>query len=291
MNALLDPESAVLAGVAFAFGLVVGSFLNVVIHRVPRGESVVSPRSRCPDCGHAIGALENVPIVSWIVLRGRCRGCGARISLRYPTVEALTGVAFAAIAVSNGAVPATVALCVFAALLIAAAGIDFDHQWIPDEVSLGGLVAGLVGSGAVAWLDGADVRAALTASAVGAGVGFFSLWSVGFFHARLSVALGRAFPHWPGEGESPPSFPSLDWWTWFPGMGFGDVKLAAMIGAFLGPRGVIEAIVLSAVAGLVLGVAWMAWRRDASAPFGFGPALALGAIAAAVLPSWLSVPW
>jgi leader peptidase (prepilin peptidase)/N-methyltransferase len=74
-------------------------------------------------------------------------------------------------------------------------------------------------------------------------------------------------------------------------MGFGDVKLAAMIGAFLGPRGVIEAIVLSAVAGLVLGVAWMAWRRDASAPFGFGPALALGAIAAAVLPSWLSVPW
>lgn len=291
MNALPGADPLAVSFVAFLFGLLGGSFLNVVIHRLPRGESVVRPRSRCPSCGHGITALENVPVLSWLFLRGRCRACGVRISARYPAVELATGGVFAAIAFVHGPRPETLALLVFAGLLIGAAAIDFDHHIIPDELSVGGLLAGLVLAPAAGVLEGAPVKDALLQSVAGAALGFSSLWIVGFLHARLSALAGRTFPHWPEEGQGFPTPRSLDYWTWFPGMGFGDVKLAAMIGAFLGPLGVIEAIVLSAVAGLLLGLGWMAYRREWNAPFGFGPALALGALLVVLLPFRLRIPW
>jgi leader peptidase (prepilin peptidase)/N-methyltransferase len=278
----LPPEA--FAAVALVFGLVVGSFLNVVIHRLPRRESVVRPRSRCPRCGHAISAWENVPVLSYLWLRGRCRRCGAHISLRYPAVELLTGLVFAAIATRYGAAPMTPVWCAFAAALIAAAIIDFDHQIIPDEISLGGLVFALVLVPAVSTLGGESFSRALLRSVAGAALGGGLLWFVGFAHARLSTAFGREFGHWPGEGEEIPRPSSVDYWVWFPGLGFGDVKLLAMIGAVVGPVGVLETILAASIAGLVVGIVWAAAVRNWTAPFGFGPAIAAGALLVVLVP-------
>jgi leader peptidase (prepilin peptidase)/N-methyltransferase len=269
---------------AVALGLVVGSFLNVVIHRLPRGESIVSPRSRCPECGHAISAWENVPVLSYLWLRGRCRGCGAPISLRYPLVELMTGAVFALLIAVQGISWMTPLWLAFAAGLIAVAAIDFDHRIIPDSISLGGLVLGLIAVPALRWQGGASYPAELLASALGALLGGGVLWSVGFVHARISSALGRRFEHWPGEGEELPRPGSLDYWVWFPGLGFGDVKLLAMIGAFLGPYGVLETIVAAALVGLLLGLGWALVARSWSSPFGFAPAIAIGAIAVLISP-------
>lgn len=278
MAELSGDGSYALGVVAFGIGLLVGSFLNVVIHRLPRGESVVRPRSRCPRCGHAITALENVPVLSYLALRGRCRGCGEPIPLRYPALELVTGAALLAVAMRYGASPEGLRFAVFVSLLIAAATIDFEHQIIPDAISIGGLVTGLALAPLCAWAASGDAAAALLRSVAGAGLGFSMLWIVGFAHARICAAAGRRFPHWPGDGEDFPRPTALDYWTWFPGMGFGDVKLMATIGAFLGPVGVVEALVVGAAAGLVLGLAWMLVQRDWNAPFGFGPALAAGAV-------------
>jgi leader peptidase (prepilin peptidase)/N-methyltransferase len=274
-HALGDPY---LPLVALAFGLLVGSFLNVVVHRLPLGQSVVRPRSRCPACRRPIAAWENVPVLSYLVLRGRCRGCGVRISPRYPAVELFTGLLFAAIALRFGPTAMTLVWLGFAAALVAAALIDFEHRIIPDEISLGGLLVGLIAAPAVRVLEGAPLGSAYGAAISGALLGGGILWGVGFAHARLSAALGRRFEHWPESGEPYPRPGQLDYWTWFPGMGFGDVKLFAMIGAFLGPRGALETLVAASLAGLALGVASIAVRRRMDAPFGFGPAIAAGAL-------------
>jgi len=271
----------VLAGV---LGLVVGSFLNVVIHRLPRGESVVSPGSHCPACGRAIRWFENVPLLSWALLRGRCRGCGAWISLRYPAVEALTGVLFAAVVARYGLDATTPAWWAFVALLVAAAGIDLDHRIIPDELSLGGLALGLVALPGLRAATGSPYTDALLQAASGALLGGGLLWLVGFVHARVAAAMGRSFAHWPGEDGAYPRFASADYWTWFPGLGFGDVKLLAMVGAFLGPGPVVEAILAASLLGLVFGLAWALATRSWSAPFGFGPAIAAGAVLVLLLP-------
>ncbi len=291
MNAVVGVDPRFFDAIALVLGCLIGSFLNVVIHRLPRGESVVHPRSRCPGCGQTIAAFDNVPIVSYLVLRGRCRGCGARISPRYPALELATGLVFLALALRYGIGPDILVLFVFAALLIAAAAIDFEHRIIPDEISVGGLAAGLVLAPLAAVLGGAALADAFLQSAAGAALGFGLLWIVGFAHARLAAASGRTFPHWPAEGEGFPRANSLDYWTWFPGMGFGDVKLMAMIGAFLGPVGVIEALIFASLAGLVLGFGWMLVRRDWNAPFGFGPALAAGALLVVLSPWRLPFPW
>jgi leader peptidase (prepilin peptidase)/N-methyltransferase len=277
-------------GVAFTFGLVVGSFLNVVIHRLPRDESIVHPSSHCPRCQTPVRWYDNLPLLSYLWLRGRCRGCGAPISLRYPLVELLTALLFAAVALRFGPVPMAVVGCAFAAALVATAAIDFDHQIIPDEISLGGLAVALVAVPAATWLAGAPLGAAIARSALGALVGGGALWIVGFLHARVSVTLGRRFAHWPGEGEALPRPGSLDYWTWFPGVGFGDVKLLAMIGAVLGPLGVLEAIVLASLAGLSFGLLFALARRTFDAPFGFAPAIAIGALLTLLAPdsfAWL----
>jgi len=132
-----------LCSVSLVFGLVIGSFLNVVIYRLPEGESIVSPGSRCPACRTPLTAVDNVPVFSYLWLRGRCRHCGVRISPRYPAVEAVTGLVFAGVAWRFGLGYATPLLMLFAAALITAAMIDLDHQIIPDEISLGGLLLGI----------------------------------------------------------------------------------------------------------------------------------------------------
>jgi len=272
---------------AFVFGLAIGSFLNVVIHRLPRGESLSKPGSHCPHCGLAVGAVDNVPLLSYFRLGGRCRGCRTLISMRYPAVELLTGIVFAAIAWERGPVWMLPPLCAFAAALIAAAAIDIDHRIIPDEISLGGLVAAWILVPGAAALSGQGYLDALLFSVTGALVGGGMLWAVGFLHARISVAQGRTFAHWPGEGEPIPTPGTLDYWTWFPGLGFGDVKLLAMIGAVLGPFQVLETVFVAALVGLALGVSWALVTGRWNAPFGFGPAIAAGALLVVLFPGHL----
>ena len=285
MNLAAVATSAMAVGaIAFAFGLLVGSFLNVVVHRLPRGESIVWPGSRCPACSRAILPHENIPLVSYLFLGGRCRGCAAPISLRYPALELLTAVLFAVIALRAGPGFDTALWCAFAAMLVAAAAIDAEHRIIPDEISVGGLAAGLFLVPIVGALHGDPYLSVLSRSCFGALLGGGLLWSVGFAHARLSVALGRTFEHWPGDGAAYPGPGSLDYWTWFPGLGFGDVKLLAMIGAFVGPSGVIETLLAASIVGLALGVASALLTRRWDSPFGFGPALAVGALLVVLVP-------
>jgi leader peptidase (prepilin peptidase)/N-methyltransferase len=277
-------------GFALLFGLCVGSFLNVVIHRLPRDESIVHPSSHCPSCRTPLRWFDNLPLASYLWLRGRCRGCGAPISLRYPVIELITGLLFAVVALRFGPSPMALVGCAFAAALVATAAIDFDHQIIPDEISLGGLAVALVAVPFTGWLAGDPPGLAIARSFAGALLGGGMLWIVGFAHARVSSALGRRFEHWPGEGEALPRFGSLDYWTWFPGVGFGDVKLLAMIGAVLGPIGVLETIVLASLAGLAVGALVSLSQRAWNTPFGFAPAIAVGALLALLAPdplAWL----
>ena len=268
----------------FALGLVVGSFLNVVIHRLPREESVVRPGSRCPSCLHPIAAWDNIPVLSWLILGGKCRHCEQSISIRYPLIELATGVIFAVIVGVHGLVPMTILWLGFAAALLACAGIDFDERWIPDELSVGGLLLGLIAVPAARFVEGQVYGDALLTSVLGASIGGGALWVVGFGHARVSAWMGRTFEHWPGEGEELPRPSSLDYWVWFPGLGFGDVKLMAMVGAFLGPLAVIGVVFLAAAIGLVMGLLPLLSRGGLATPFGFGPAISLAAIVASVVP-------
>ena len=277
-------EARAFVALAFVLGSLVGSFLNVVVYRLPRGESIVHPGSHCPACGHAIRPWHNVPMLGWLWLRGRCRDCGVRISVRYPLVELATAALFAIVAARFGPSPMAGLWMGFAAALLVAALVDFDHRIIPDEVSIGGLVAGLSIAPVLRVLDGVPAGAAWMHAVTGAALGGGLLWSVGFAHARVCVAAGRRFEHWPGEGEAFPRPASLDYWTWFPGMGFGDVKLLAMIGAFLGPVGVVETLLAASVVGLAFGLGWALWRRSFASPFGFGPMLAAGALLALLVP-------
>jgi leader peptidase (prepilin peptidase)/N-methyltransferase len=287
MSSLADSFREVLVLFALLFGLVIGSFLNVVIHRLPRGASLSRPGSHCTACGAPVRWYDNVPVLSWLLLRARCRSCSSSISWRYPAVELATGLLFAAIAWRYGWQPMTPVWCAFGAALLACAVIDFDHQIIPDEISLGGLVLALLLVPLAHVAAGAAFTRALAFSASGAALGAGLFWLLGFLHARISTALGRQFDHWPGEGEPLPTPGTRDYWMWFPGVGFGDVKLLGLIGAVLGPLGVLRAILAASVLGLVLGVAWAIALRRLGVPFGFGPALAAGALLVVLAPELL----
>lgn len=273
-----------LGTVGFMFGALVGSFLNVVIYRLPLEQSVVFPASHCPSCDAKIKPWDNIPIISYLLLRAKCRNCTQHISLRYPAVELLTAVVFASIALRFGPSLETLLFVMFAAGLIVAGLVDVDHQIIPDEISIGGLVVGLFAMPAVMVYTGATATAALTYSFLGALLGGGMLWIVGFLHARVCVMAGREFAHWPGEGEENPRPNQADYWMWFPGMGFGDIKLLAMIGAFLGPVGVVTTVLLASVLGLALGLGWALFTRTWNSPFGFGPAIAAAALLSLFLP-------
>jgi leader peptidase (prepilin peptidase)/N-methyltransferase len=226
---------------AAVLGAIIGSFLNVVVWRLPRGESLVSPGSRCPECGAAIAPYDNVPVLSWLLLRGRCRHCGARISPRYPAVELLTAAVFAAVVAVRGFDDDLVLELPFVASLIALAGIDLDHKLLPNRIVYPMAVYGLV---ATAIVDSGDLAEHLIA---GAG---------GFLFLFLAVL---AYPR---------------------GMGMGDVKLAGAMGLYLG-LSIVPAMVVAFLTGSLVGLGIIAREgaqaRKKAVPFGVF--LALGGIA------------
>ena len=229
------------AAIAAVFGAILGSFLNVVIHRLPRKESLSKPRSRCPECGTPIKPWDNVPIVSWLVLRGRCRNCGARISPRYPLVEALTAALFAAVVLSEGADEDVWLGLAFVLVLVPVTFIDLDHRIIPNKITAVGAVAAIA---IVAATRTDDLVEHLIAGAAAGGF-------------LLIAAL--AYPA---------------------GMGMGDVKLAGVMGLFLG-RAVGPAMLIGMLAGSVVGAAIIAKKGRAEGSktaIPFGPYLAFGGI-------------
>lgn len=257
---------------AGALGLLVGSFLNVVILRLPARESIVRPRSRCPRCRRPIPWNENVPILSFLLLRGRCRGCGEAISWRYPLVEALTGVLFAAAAWllvvrwPGGALDPARYLHLAAGLaflggLVALTFIDLDHRILPDALTKPGMAVGAAFSIALPSLQDPrglaglpDPGGALLLSLAGMVAGYGSLWVVALLGEK---AFGKE------------------------AMGLGDAKLLAMIGAFAGPAGAMLAAGMGLVLGLLMGGGRYVLTRDASFPF--GPSLAAGGAAVFLL--------
>lgn len=225
---------------ASLIGAAVGSFLNVCIYRLPEGESVVRPRSRCPECDMAIGWRDNVPVVSWVLLRGRCRGCGTGISIQYPLVELLTLAIWLAAAFRYGFSWQALSAAVFFTLLLGIALTDARTYIIPDEFTLGGLVMGLA-------LAFAPEGLTFLESLGGAALGFGLLWG--------AAALG-------------------EWWLKKPAMGGGDIKMMAMVGAFLGPLGALLTIFLGALIGTIVFLP-ISIRTGKLVPFGIF--LALGA--------------
>jgi leader peptidase (prepilin peptidase)/N-methyltransferase len=263
----LEPTFALAA--AAVVGLCIGSFLNVVIHRLPRmlergwraqcaelagqtpaeepAYNLVVPRSACPACGHRISALENVPVVSWLALRGRCKGCGAAISARYPIVE-LLGAALAMLAVWQfGPTAKAAAACGFLWTLLALTFIDADTQLLPDDLTLPLLWAGL-------FVNLYGLFVPLAEAVVGAIAGYLTLWVV---YWLFKLVRGKE------------------------GMGYGDFKLLAALGAWLGWKALPAIVLLSSVAGAAIGIALMVvHRRDGGTPLPFGPYLAIaGALA------------
>lgn len=269
LPASLPQPSWLTIGFAFWIGAAIGSFLNVCIHRIPEDESIVAPGSRCPHCRTPIAWYDNVPVLSWLLLGARCRSCSAPIAARYPLIELVTGLLAVAALWRFGWTPwALVAFGLTAALLLITC-IDLDHLFIPDEVSLPGIAIGL-----------------LVSTFVPGGVG---LWNAG---------LGALF----GGGVLWVVAWSYERATGVEGMGFGDVKLLAMIGAFLGWQAIPLILVIASLTGAVAGVgvlftargraqrrrvvrmlgpgAFLPWLRRAmrTTAIPFGPFLALGAV-------------
>lgn len=231
---------------AFAFGAVMGSFANVLIHRLPMGLSIVSPGSRCPSCSARIRWFDNIPIVSYFILGGRCRACKTVISPRYPLVEALSGFLFAAMLFRFGIQPATAALALFAWALLVITFIDLDHRIIPDIISLPGTILGLAFSFVPGFPRPMD-------SAIGVAIGAGFLFLILYAYEKIM-------------GEE--------------GMGLGDVKLLAMIGAFLGWQALPVTVLVSSLTGSIVGVGYALIKGESvrKFPVPFGPFLALGAI-------------
>ena len=262
-----------LPGIAL-LGLLVGSFLNVVIHRLPimmerewrtqcaelvegNGDpasletfNLIHPRSRCPSCGHQITALENVPLVSWLVLKGKCSSCDAPIPIRYPLVEMTTGILSVVVAWRLGGGWEMLFILLLTWALIAASAIDFDHQLLPDSIILPFLWLGLL-------LNTQGVFTTPASAVIGAAAGYFSLWAL--FHL-FRLVTGKE------------------------GMGYGDFKLFALFGAWLGWEHLIQIIILSSAVGAIVGIVLiLSLGRDKNVPIPFGPYLAAA--------GWISLLW
>ncbi|OYY95871.1 MAG: prepilin peptidase [Hydrogenophilales bacterium 28-61-23] len=266
---LLGAQPALFTSIAAVFGLLVGSFLNVVIHRLPlmmqrewheqcawiNGETLVEskaynlviPRSACPKCDHLITWYENIPVLSWLVLRGRCSSCGTPISRRYPLVEILTGVLFGYAAWRWGVEIKTPFVWGLLASLVALAFIDLDTQLLPDSVTLPLAWVGLLVN-----LNG--LFCPLDQAVIGAVAGYLTLWSI--YHL-FKVLTGKE------------------------GMGFGDFKLLAALGAWLGWKMLLPIVLAASLAGALIGIVMITFAgRDRSKPMPFGPWLALGGLIA-----------
>jgi leader peptidase (prepilin peptidase) / N-methyltransferase len=224
-------------------GAVIGSFLNVCIYRLPRGESIVRPPSACPQCGRRLSWLENIPIISYLLLGGRCRVCRVRISLRYPVVELVTAITFAVAWLAYGPTPLLVSRLVFACALIVLFAIDLEHHLLPNVITLPGIVVGL----AFSLLTEPGWISALVGILIGGGVLF--LIAEAYFRIRHEE-----------------------------GLGMGDVKMLAMIGAFLGWKLTLVTLMMASLAGSVVGVLVLVSGRGGwKYALPFGTFLALGA--------------
>ncbi len=239
----------------FIVGLVIGSFLNVCIYRIPKGKSIVSPPSACPACGSKIKPWHNIPVLSYILLRGRCAYCGAGISPRYPLIELLNALLYVAVLYRFGLHPASFLIMVLISAFIVVTFIDLDHQIIPDGITLPGIVLGLILGPLV-----------LRNPAIP--------WHTGFINSLLGVVVGGGFL-WI-------TFHLYYALTKREGMGGGDVKLMAMIGAFLGWKAVLLTIFLGSLLGSVVGLGLVIFKgmNMRKTPIPFGPFLVAGAMAA-----------
>jgi leader peptidase (prepilin peptidase) / N-methyltransferase len=240
----MDPGAVVSA----LFGLVVGSFLNVCIHRLPLRESIVWPASRCTSCNRELRWFENIPVVSWVVLRARCRTCGERISVIYPIVEAVTGAVFAAGYVLYGLTPLLAARLLFACAMIVLFAIDLRHRILPNVITIPGTIVGFVISLFLppGWLS----------SLIGVLAGGGVLFAIGEIYYRVRGIEG---------------------------LGMGDVKMLAMIGAFLGWQLMLVTLVIASFTGSFVGVAVLVSQRGGmKAALPFGTFLAIGALVSAV---------
>ena len=225
-------------------GLFIGSFLNVCIHRIPRGESIVFPSSRCPRCKARIRPWDNIPVLSYLILRGKCRSCNERISIRYPLVEALSALLALAMLYRFGLNPSFAVYYAWACALLVITFIDLDHQIIPDSLSIGGIVIGL----ALVWWMPVSYPDAIIGLGLGAGL-------------LIAVIYGYYFL------------------TGKQGMGGGDVKLLGMIGVFTGWQGVLFTIFTGSLLGSLVGIPWaLLQKKDMQTAIPFGPFLALGAL-------------
>jgi len=293
-------SSTALLPVLFLLGLVVGSFLNVVIARVPEGKSIVRPGSHCPRCGHVLSWYENVPLLSWAVLRGRCRSCREPISPRYPAVELLTGLLFLAAGWILGPGWPLLRALLLIGFLVPLALIDLQHWIVPVEITVLGAGAGLLSAIPLGWEVVRDC-------AIGAVAGFLLFWAferVSLFLVigirRTSWALGRAIARL--RGAAPPERPADP----TEALGAGDKWLLLLVGAFLGWRPLLGVLLLSAVQGSVAGVGLLLIHGRAGAappPEGaatedgwtpertalpYGPWIALAALELALLGPWLA---
>jgi leader peptidase (prepilin peptidase)/N-methyltransferase len=261
--------TALITAFSALLGLAIGSFLNVVIHRLPRMMerdwaaqcaelrnetpattepfSLMRPRSRCPHCSRPVGAFENIPILSFLFLRGRCRGCGQPISLRYPVVEAVTALMFGFIAWQLGPTLAAAGAMGFVAAMVALTFIDFDTQLLPDDITLPLLWGGLL-------LNISGTYTDLTSAVIGAMAGYLSLWAV---YWLFKLVTGKE------------------------GMGYGDFKLLAAIGAWLGWQVLPLTILMSSFVGALVGISLIVLTRHGrNVPIPFGPYLAAAGVIA-----------
>ena len=259
----------VLIAVAGIFGAMLGSFLNVCVYRLPRGESVVLPGSHCPGCSKPIAWYDNVPVLSYLALRGRCRRCGTSISAQYPLIELAVGVIWSGALAWFGLSFAALGAALLATLCLGIALTDARHFMIPDEFSLGGLGLGLALSVAPGGLS--PVEAVL-----GAAAGFALLWVVkaaGDWALARGLIRGEELDQVLEPGETPTT------------LGLGDLKMMAMVGSFVGWRGVLLTAFLGSLAGVAVFLPLLLLKRRRPVPFGVF--LAIGAVATVVAGGWL----
>ena len=229
---------------AFILGAIIGSFLNVCIYRIPVGKSIVSPPSSCPHCGYHIRWFQNIPIISYVFLGGKCASCRVGISLRYPAIETLTGLLFALVLYYFGFSTATLVYWLFLAVLVVIAFIDLDHQIIPDVISLPGIAIGFVCSFFVPWLSWLD-------SVLGIIVGGGVLLAIAWIYEKVTKREG---------------------------MGGGDIKFLGMLGAFLGWKAILPIVFIASLIGSLIGVPLMLLQKgDTKLAISFGPFLAFAA--------------
>lgn len=255
------------------FGAIIGSFLNVVIHRVPREESIVFPNSRCPSCGAVIAFYDNIPVLSYVVLGGRCRGCSIRISPRYPAVELLTAILFVVVTWHDGPGIGLPFDLIFSTAIIALVFIDAEHMILPNVITYPGIVFAVLARIAIPLLTGTphfdDVPSLMHGTFSG-----LPIWAVSLVGAFLGALIGGG-SLW------------LMGWTWeklrgIEAMGLGDVKMMFMVGAYLGWRLTILTIFVGVLSGSLIGIVLMARQRqrDMQMLLPFGVFLGLGSIAA-----------